>query len=212
MASEKLAGMQTKYKPILNTMIEDKKMELPLATLLEELGQHPAMDDDDSFPGFSKRLNQLIDMTDLDIPDMDGGRQSYLSNLLNISKMPPGYWLKKDKPPKTSTLRRLVAHLLSHIQGTHNPITVEAWLKYGDVAVPNPFDEDDEENEALAPLATSLIVSVAQEIGIPISKFDLNPVLSSTIDMLAYFKLTQECMIDPVYRAIIAKSIKSHPR
>lgn len=153
----------------------------------------------------------MLDLTDLSIPSMNNGRQTYLSNLLNISKMPPGDWLKKDRPPKTITLRKLIAFFLNHISGDHDPNLVEAWLQYGN-SVPNPFQSTEDDNQALTPLATSLIVSVAQEIGTPVSKIDLNPVLSSTIEMLAYFRLAQDSVIDPVYRALIARQIKSHPR
>ncbi|MFC1336815.1 MAG: hypothetical protein G8D89_18305 [gamma proteobacterium symbiont of Clathrolucina costata] len=164
------------------------------------------------FPGFSERLNHLIDLTDLEIPPLDDGRQAHIASLLQSSKMAPGDWLKKDKPPKTSTLRKLVTYLLRHISGNHNPLKVEAWLKYGDEALPNPFDQNTSDNQDLIPLATTLIVSVARENNIPANDFDLSKVLTTTVDMLADFRLSHESMIESVHRKIIAQYIKSNPR
>lgn len=166
----------------------------------------------EAFPGFSKRLNHLIDLSDIDIPPLDDGRQAHISALLKASKMAPGDWLKKDKPPKTATLRKLVNYLLSNIQGDHNPYKVEAWLKYGNTAVKNPFDLEPKANQALIPLATTLIVSVAKEIDIPPHDFDLTKVLSSTIEMLSDFKLIHESTVEPVHRTIIAQYIRANPK
>lgn len=166
----------------------------------------------EAFPGFSRRLNDLIDLADPAIPRMDGGRQAYISALLQASKMAPGDWLKKDKPPKTVTLRKLVNYLLSRMPGDYNPYKIEAWLKYGDAAIGNPFDLTPQENQALIPLATTLIVSVAKEINIPPNEFDLNRVLSATVETLSDFKLTHESMVEPVHRKIISQYIKANPR
>ena len=178
---------------------------------IEEINQASATVSE-AFPGFSDRLNYLIDLADLNIPPMDDGRQAYVSALLQSSKMAPGDWLKKDRPPKTTTLRKLVVYLLSHISGEHNPYKVEAWLKYGDVAVVNPFESSHQENQSLIPLATTLIVSVAKEIGIPANEFDLSIVLSSVVDMLFDFKLSHESMVEPVHRKIISQYIKANVR
>lgn len=176
---------------------------------IEELNQASASVSE-AFPGFSERLNHLIDIANVDIPPMDDGRQAYISNLLQASKMAPGDWLKKDKPPKTATLRKLVVYLLRHVPGDHNPYKIEAWLKYGDAAVNNPFNSAPSENQALIPLATTLIVSVAKEISIPPNKFDLSKVLTTTVETLSDFKLTHESMVGPVHRMIIAQYIKAN--
>lgn len=164
------------------------------------------------FPGFSARINQFIDLTDLNIPHMDEGRQAYIANLFQSSKMAPGDWLKKDKPPKPSTLRKIVLFLLTHIKGDYNPLRVEAWLKYGDGAVTNPFRHSNPDNEALIPLAASLIASVAKEIDVQTTHFDLNQVLNGTIETLSDFQITHESMVEPVHRKIIAQHIRSNPR
>ena len=67
------------------------------------------------FPGFSQRLNELIDMSSLDIPK-DWGRQMALASIVNTSKMATGYWLKNDRPPKASTLRNIVVFLTENIK------------------------------------------------------------------------------------------------
>jgi len=160
-----------------------------------------------SFPGFSQRLNYLCDLAS--IPRLDDGRQAYVSTLLPASKMAPGDWLKKDRPPKTTTLRKLLSLILQRISGEHDNIKIEAWLIYGDV-VNQPFDLTP--NEALIPLATTLIVSVANEINIPTDVFDLNNVLPMTLEMLTNFKLTTQDLVEPIHRKIIAQYIKSHLR
>ncbi len=164
------------------------------------------------FPGFSARLNQLIDLTDLDIPDIGDGRQTYIGELLQASKMACGDWLRKDKPPKPTTLRKLVVYLTEHVPGDQNPYKVEAWLRYGDVAVQNPFDSTPQRHQALIPLATALIVSVAKEIDVPTTSFDLSEVLTATIEILANFHITHATLIEPVHRTIIAQYIHAHPR
>ena len=164
------------------------------------------------FPGFSNRLNILIDLTDLNIPPLDDGRQSYISTLLQASKMAPGDWLKKDKPPKTATIRKLITFLLSHIPGEYNPLKVEAWLKYGDEALPNPFNSEQPDNQNLIPLATTLIVTVSKENNIPANEFDLSRVLNITVEMLADFGLDHESMIESVHKKIILQYIRSSPR
>jgi hypothetical protein len=164
----------------------------------------------EAFPGFSERLNKLIDLADIGIPPLDNGRQAYISNLIQASKMAPGDWLKKDKPPKTATLRKLVNYLLAHLSGDHNPYKIEAWLKYGDAAVCNPFNSTPQASQVLIPLATTLIVSVAKEINTPTNEFDLNKVLTATVETLSDFKLTHESMVEPVHRKIIAQYIKAN--
>ncbi|MCU7917253.1 MAG: hypothetical protein KZQ95_02705 [Candidatus Thiodiazotropha sp. (ex Epidulcina cf. delphinae)] len=193
-------------------MNKSEKKVVRLHRQIEEFNQTTSGTVSEVFPGFSKRLNHLIDLTDLNVPAMDDGRQAYISALLQASKMAPGDWLKKNKPPKTTTLRKLVIYLLSRIPGDHNPFKIEAWLKYGDEAVQNPFNSMPQNSQALIPLATALIVSVAKEINVTANEFDLNKVLSATVETLSDFQLTHESMVEAVHRKIIAQYIKSNPR
>ena len=52
------------------------------------------------FPGFSQRLNELIDMSSLDIPK-GWGRQMALSSIVKTSKMATGYWLQERQAAKS---------------------------------------------------------------------------------------------------------------
>ena len=190
-------------------MSRSEKNVIQLNRQIEEINQASGTFSE-AFPGFSERLNNLIDLADVDIPSLDDGRQAYISTLLQASKMAPGDWLKKDKPPKTATLRKLVNYLIAHLPGDHNPYKIEAWLKYGEEAVSNPFNSAPQANQALIPLATTLIVSVAKEIGIPPHEFDLSNVLTATVETLSDFKLIHESMVEPVHRKIIAQYIKAN--
>ena len=182
-----------------------------LHQLQKEFEETQAASITEHFAGFSQRMNELIDLTDIDIPAMHDGRQAYLSSLLQSSKMSSADWLKKNRPPKASTLRNIVVYLLNHIPGSYNPLRVEAWLKYGDEAVPNPF-EARLDNQSLIPLAAALIASEAKTLAIPPAAFDLNNVLSCTVDMLADFHITNESMVEAAHRQIIAQHIKLHPK
>lgn len=91
-------------------------------------------DPDDGFPGFSKRLNRLIDMTDLDAPPLNKGRGVWLASLTNSSKAATSDWLKKDKPPKALTLRFLIEYFCNHLPPiVHEPLKIECWVVYGDL-------------------------------------------------------------------------------
>ncbi|MBX2807163.1 MAG: hypothetical protein KTR20_00895 [Cellvibrionaceae bacterium] len=194
-------------------MSSNNRKVVPLTEQIQELNEVTHKVTTEIFPGFSTRLNQLIDLTDLGIPPLDDGRQAHISSLLQASKMAPGDWLKKDKPPKTSTLRKLVIYLLSHIAGDHSPYKIEAWLKYGDAALSNPFTTQRAmNNQALIPLATTLIVGEAKAINVPTNRFDLSKVLEATLETLSNFQLTQESMVEPVHKKIIAQYILAHPK
>lgn len=193
-------------------MNKKKPKVVQLHQQIEEINQTTPEAVGEEFPGFSHRLNKLIDLTDLDIPPLDGGRQAHIASLLQASKMAPGDWLKKDKPPKNSTLRKLVNYLLLHIPGTHSPLKVLAWLKFGNEAVNDPFSNSQPDNQDLIPLATALIVSVTRENSIHANEYDLSKVLRETVEMLAGFNLTHESMIEPIHLQIISQYIKSNPR
>ena len=84
------------------------------------------------YSGFSERLNWLIDASDLKAPPLYKGRISWLAKITETSKSAVLAWLKKNKPPKSVFLRKLVTFLVAHLPPiTKNIPTVEAWLKYG---------------------------------------------------------------------------------
>lgn len=87
------------------------------------------------FPGFSSRINRIIDMTDLSAPSKDYGRGAWLANLTQSSKSATSDWLKKDKPPKPSMLRKLIYFFCRHLPPVmRSPLFVECWVLYGDLS------------------------------------------------------------------------------
>lgn len=162
------------------------------------------------FPGFSSRLNELVDKTDLEVPPLDDGRQAYLSELFSASKMAAGDWLKKDKPPKPTMLRKVVAYMLAHTEwATTNPLKVEAWLKYGS-AIQNPFERAAIENEALYPLASTVISQVARESGVPGSQIDLVECLKQTVELFASFDINRLDKVELVHKKIVEQIVRQN--
>lgn len=174
-----------------------------------EFQETPSAPVSEIYPGFSLRLNQLIDLTDLEMPAMADGRQSHVANLFESSRHAPGDWLKKDKPPKPGTLRKIVTFLLLHIEGSYNALRVEAWLKYGEGAVGNPFEDPHTRFQPLTPLATIIVTSVAKELKIPAPSFNLEKCLELTIETLTDFQLTDQRDVLPAHRKIVAGHIRS---
>ena len=173
----------------------------------EEFSAIPSESANDIFSGFSDRFNQLIDLSDLDIPPPDAGRVAYISHLFDASRMGPSDWLKHNRVPRSATLRKIVVFLLRHIEGQYSTVRVEAWLKYGEAAIPNPFAMNQSANQALIPLATSLIVSIAREEGVAVTRFDLSVVLDQVLRLLSEFHVREEALVEPVHRRIIAQHI-----
>ncbi|MFT7223905.1 MAG: hypothetical protein ACI82Z_001449 [Cellvibrionaceae bacterium] len=160
------------------------------------------------FPGFSQRLNELIDKTSLEIPPLDGGRQMALASLVKTSKMATGHWLKNNRPPKASTLRNLVVFLVDYIDKKVNPLKVEAWLKYGEPAIQSPFKEEVIDKINLSPIALAKIVEVCSAKGIEINSFDLKKVLDATIRTMESFEIYSEESFNEKHKEVIYQYIK----
>ncbi len=158
------------------------------------------------FPGFSKRINELIDMSSLDIPK-DWGRQMALAAIVNTSKMAAGHWLKGDRPPKASTLRNIVIFLTDHIEKKVNPLKVEAWLKYGEPTIQSPFRDKPIDEVDLSPVALGEIVSICKEKDVNISSFDLQKVLDATISTLETFEIYSNNEMEEKHKEIIYQYI-----
>lgn len=167
-------------------------------------------DPEEIYPGFSARLNELAEKTDLDVPPLNDGRQAYLSELFSSSKMAVSDWLKKDKAPKPTMLRKVVAYLISHTESDYlNPLKVEAWLKYGS-AIQNPFGSEAIENEALYPLASSVISMTAKESGIPGSEIKLTECLKQTVELFASFDINRIDKVELVHKRIVEQIIRQN--
>jgi hypothetical protein len=124
--------------------------------------------------------------------------------------MAAGEWLKKDKPPKPTTLRKVVTYLLAHTEWAYlNPLKVEAWLKYGS-AIQSPFESAAIENEALYPLASSVISLVAKESGIPGSEINLTECLKQTVDLFASFDINRIDKVELVHKKIVEQIIRQN--
>ena len=163
------------------------------------------------FPGFSQRLNELIDMSSLDIPK-DWGRQMALASLVHTSKMAAGYWLKGDRPPKATTLRNIVIFLTDHIEKKTNPLKVEAWLKYGEPTIQSPFSKKPIDEVDLSPIALGEIVNICKEKEIEISSFDLQKVLDATISTLETFEVYSNDKVEEKHKEIIYQYIMLNRR
>lgn len=166
------------------------------------------------FPGFSERFNKLIDMCDLDIPRLDDGRQAYIGNLFEASKPAAGDWLKKDCPPKPTTLRTIVISLLKHLkpehQGDHHPLKVEAWMKYGDEAIGNPFAAM--EYDRLSPLVATLLARISKEIGVGPLAFNFDAALRETLALLREYNIQGTEQVGTGQRIVIAQIIRNNLR
>ena len=168
----------------------------------------PSTDISEIYPGFSNRLNQIIDLTDLDIPALSTGRQAHMVNLFEASRVVVTDWLKNDKPPRPATLRKIVVFLLKHLGGIHNELRVEAWLKYGDEAVGNPFHNPTGQLHPLTPLATILVHEETKRLNINALGLDLQACLVATVGTLIDFELSSVEQILPAHRNIIRSHIE----
>jgi len=162
---------------------------IPLQNYQKEFNK-THVDESEIFVGFSKRLNYMLDLADINCPLIDRGRQAYIAKVFESSKMASADWLKKDRVPKPLTLRRMVQFLINHISGEYNDLRVEAWLKYGEPAIPSPFKSLDQMNRVSMPLAMSIIALVSSHHEIRASTFDLNIVLEQTLLLLASENIT----------------------
>ena len=174
-------------------------------------------------PGFSDRLNFLIDFTDLDIPSMDKGRISAISEICEVSMPAASDWLKKNRPPRDAvkdkskdiaTLHKLVVFLLKHINSTVKPNTtrVMAWLRYGESAVGDPFEIaiTTENTASLLPLATTLILEAARNTDVEISSIDLDPLMTAVIETLQGFAISDIANIQNIHKKIIQAQLELH--
>lgn len=88
--------------------------------------------DDGNYPGFSERLNGLLDKANY--PPLDYGRARYLAEEFGVSKSGARKWIREDVPPRPATLRAMVEKLYqqNHMALLRNTSKAIAWLQYGD--------------------------------------------------------------------------------
>jgi len=164
--------------------------------------------------GFSNRLLTFIGQSDIDIPKLDEGMITYIAKLFETSKPAASDWLTKNKPPKEATLLKIVKFFLNHIEGGDNILVtrVISWLRYGDGAVPSPFKQEGKPEGylELSPLAASLIVEEAKEIGLDASDYDLEKVLPQTVNLLITYDISDDTQVTNAHRDIIRGHIKNN--
>ncbi len=168
------------------------------------------------FPGFSNRLNQLMDHTqDLNIPAMDErGRIAYIHKITGHSKPAVSDWLKKDILPRDQTLRGLITFLLRHIPGDHNVLRVESWVRFGEEATPSPLalNQEETDTESLRPLAAKLIAEAGKTLNLTVSRYDLQGTMEDVTQMLADYGVSSFEDIQPPMSDLAKYYIQQHLR
>jgi hypothetical protein len=168
------------------------------------------------FPGFSERLNLLMDHTeDLNIPAMDErGRIAYIHKITGHSKPAVSDWLKKDILPRDQTLRGLITFLLRHIPGDYNVLRVESWVRFGDEATPCPLSLNKGESDtvSLRPLAAKLIADAGKDLTLTVSSYDLQNTMEDVTQMLADYGVRSFEDIQQPLRDLAKYYIQQHLR
>jgi len=193
-----------------------KSKVVHIDALKREFQASPAVEIAEIHAGFSRRLNFLFDMSDIDTPSINDGRISFVAKLLDVSRPAVTDWLSKNRPPKETTIFEVVHYLLKHIDEGDDilPARVVSWLRYGDEVSPCPFglEYEDPAHQALMPLAASIIVNEAKTLGLGASSYNLEQVLALTIKMLVDFELKEQANVKDVHRLIIQQHIRAHSR
>lgn len=182
----------------------------------EGSAKHKLAEPDSCFPGFSDRLNHLMDLSP-EIPRINQGRRAFLADISRSSKMAPGQWLHKDKPPKPSSLRIIVPAIISYLEESLDVLKVEAWLLYGPEVVADPFagttkEEDQTNNTKIIPLAVNAIIKMARRIGVTAESYNLDTLLPAVVEMLVGFGINDEEKIEPIHEQIIEQFILAHKK
>lgn len=139
--------------------------------------------------GFSQRFHQLLDAAvGLDVPKKHSGlRQAYIAQLTGQSQQAAHAWLENDQLPCDDVLQSLVRFFLHHSQCQVSALRVESWLRYGDDATPNPLllEVADDLQVALRARALRLLNEQIKEDDIPLSAYQLQPLLDDLCRLLA---------------------------
>ncbi|MFA0809493.1 hypothetical protein [Microbulbifer epialgicus] len=193
--------------------VSDKVVVLELK---REFQASPGVEIAEIHAGFSRRLNYLIEISDIDAPSMNDGRITFIAEILDVSRPAVTDWLSKNKPPKETNLFEVVGYFLKHIEGGDDilPARVVSWLRYGEEVSPCPFqvEYEDQTHKELMPLAASIIVSEAKSMGLGATSYDLGKVLPKTVSTLADFELRTIEDVQDVHRQIIQQHIQNHSR
>ncbi len=89
---------------------------------------------DDLHPGFSLRLNALLDILEVDVPPITQGRKMWIGRVFDVAPNNATLWLTNDVVPKGARLRSLSDFCFLHLPKKQRPkksIAIESWLLYG---------------------------------------------------------------------------------
>lgn len=164
-----------------------------------------------NFPGFSKRLNELIDYADIGVPLLkDKGRAAELAQIFDVSPMATADWIKKDKPPRDLALRQIVTYLLSESGLKCNPVKAQAWLKYGEEAVPSPLVDKNSWDITLGIMASTLVHAALVDLDVPLSSVVLDDAIGSIVELLKHYGIREASQIKPDHHEQILECVKKN--
>jgi len=89
------------------------------------------LEDDNLFPGFADRLNEVLDKIQPDLPTLYG-RPAALAAVLGLTKATTGRWFKDNKPPNSLSMRKLSAWLAYNTDFLTSK-EMEIYLLYGEM-------------------------------------------------------------------------------
>lgn len=178
----------------------------------KELDDNPEEAQTIFFPGFSDRLNILIDRSDVELPPLDNGRAIAFAALFNMSKSRAADWLKRNNPPKPIFLRKVTEYFFNRSNITDSTVEhVEAWLKYGPTIVADPFlTFPFNDNNVL--LCCNLIADVANGLHLTASQYDLEKVVRLTLDTLRAYSINDVAQVEPGIMLLIRRHIEDSLR
>lgn len=162
------------------------------------------------FPGFSSRLNELIDYVYEDVPPKNEGRYTWLSELVGASKPSASMWLDQDRAPRDETLGHIVNHILDGFKGykSSNIDRIKTWLLYGEDVIQNPFKTYSDEQLAVLPLALQLVAECVNTQKIKHTTYDFQKLVDATLNLLVDQQIQHHNEVKPQHIKLISGYLK----
>jgi hypothetical protein len=150
------------------------------------------------FPGFSSRLNNLIDFAEIDVPSVGSrGRATELAAIFGVTYVSVGAWIKDDKAPREDVLRNIVTFLISKTNIGCHSMKVVAWLLYGEDVIKNPILDSEIKQQGLIALASVLVNKVSNQREIGTATIDLGECIRCVAELLAQNNVIKEENVTP---------------
>lgn len=89
---------------------------------------------DNSFPGFSERLNEIVDLLE-DPPPPGRGRQAWFARFLDVPPQHTARWCADDNPVVGWRLKAVCSYLVVNLQLTVTAEQLQVWLLIGDTNI-----------------------------------------------------------------------------